>query len=226
MGNQQSNFLESLPVEAVTALGVCGVHINKGVYWGLIDSETWEEVEENLLEEAEQPELFNSIKVGNRTMVVAVPDILLGTISHVAPKKAQDFSEKMNDLNYKARGRLYSRMVAAVRHVVDTGQVAQKLLIGLYSNNVTDYLTYGSQGKERRVSAFQCTFEDFVEIIPHVLEKFSQVPLTVGFELQDGNIVTTEELLGYLATTKGEELRMATSNGDNGLLAVLVIKRG
>lgn len=226
MGNTQSNFLESLPVEAVTALGVCGVHINKGVYWGLIGTETWDEVEENLLEEAEQPDLLNSIKLGDKTLVVAVPNILLGTIAHIAPEKAQDFSEKMNDLNYKARGRLYSRLMAVVKHVVDTGQVNQKLLLGMYSNNMGDYVTYGSVGKERRVSAFQCTFEDFVEVIPHVLEKFNQVPLTVGFELQDGGVVTVEELLGYLATTKGEGLRMTTSNGGNGLLAVLVIKRG
>lgn len=226
MGNQQSNFLESLPVEAVTALGICGVHINKGVYWGLIGTDTWEEVEENLLVEAEQPDLLNAIKLKDKTLVVAVPNILLGTIAHIAPEKAQDFSEKMGDLNYKARGRLYSRLMAAVKHVVDTGQVSQKLLLGMYSNNVGDYVTYGSVGKERRVSAFQCTFEDFVEVMVHVLGNFKQVPLTVGIELQDGGLVLVDELLDYLSSAKGEGLRMTTSNGDNGVLVVLVINRG
>lgn len=226
MGTKVEKFLESLPPEAVTALGVCGSNLSKGIYWGLIDSDDWVEIEEDLLEDAEQPDLLNSIVLGKKTMVVAVPSILLGTVAIHAPGKAQEFSEKMSDLNDKARKRLYSRLYAIVQHVVDTGQITQKLLLGLYSNNLGDYVTYGSAGKERRVLGFQCTFEDVVEVIPYILGMFKDVPLSVGFEAQDGSIVPVEELLEYLNTTKGSELKMTTSNGDNGVLAVLVITRG
>lgn len=226
MEEKMNEILAELPDEVTLALALCGGSIGKGCYWGIVDAEDWEEEYSECIADSEHPNLLDTIDLGKKVLVVADTNLLLGGISMISSDMADKMAGKMEVLNEKARARLYSRLGAIIKHVVDTGQVSQKLLLGLYSNNMGDYLSYGKAGQERRVLGYQCTFNDFVELIPYVLNMFPQVPLHIGFELQDGSTVLYDELLEYLDKTKGRELRVSASNGDNGILSVLVISRG
>lgn len=226
MEDKMNEVLAKLPGEVTMALALCGGSVRKGCYWGIVDAEEWEDEYKECLEDSEQPDLLSTINLGKKVLVVADTRLLLGGISVISSATADNLAGKMEELNSKARTRLYSRLSAIIKHVVDTGQISQKLLLGLYSTNMGDYLTYGHPGQEKRVLGYQCTFEDLVELVPYITEGYANTPLHIGFELQDGSMLLYDELLDYLDKTEGRDLRVASSNGDNGILVVLVISRG
>lgn len=227
MATDIQNVMSSLPVEVVTALAICGENLRKGCYWGVVDKDDWLDYEQEVRENGQQPDLLTpTYLVGNKVLLEANPSLLLGGISLIPEIDTDEISASMEELSNNARKTLCTRMLSTFKHFIDTGQVSKKIRFGMYSNNLGDYLTYGRGEKEIRLFGYQCTLVDVIEVLKYVQDYYQSFTVNAGFELLDGSVVALDEVLGYLDYNQGNGLKIAATNGDNGVIGMLVLTRG